>query len=72
MNSKWLRQLVNIENKGYAAFSMGIPLKDNPYQTGYRNQNGTGGSLQRQRRDAWNRGWLLAEKTAKGEGTWLL
>lgn len=61
-SSRWLRQIVGIENKGFAAFSAGIPKIENPYQDGYRNQNGAGGSVQRQRRDAWNRGWDQAKK----------
>ena len=54
----WLWQIVTIENKGYAAFQRGVPLSQCPYQTGY---NG-GGSVQRQRRQAWVRGWELAKR----------
>lgn len=55
-------QIVEIENKGYRAYQAGEPLEACPYQGGYRNQNGPGGSVQRQRREAWRRGWLLAQK----------
>lgn len=65
MKRSWLWQIVGIENKGYAAYEQGIPLENCPYQSGYRNQNGPGGSLQSQRRKAWRRGWLLAKQHAE-------
>ena len=58
----WTQQIANIQDKGYAAFQAGIPLDANPYMQGYRNQNGSGGQVQRQRRQAWSRGWELAKK----------
>jgi hypothetical protein len=48
----WLNQILTIENKGYEAYLAGKATSDNPYQDGYRNINGPGGSLQKQRRDA--------------------
>ena len=60
MRSSWLSQIVTIENKGYRARLYGALIEDCPYQSGYRNQNGPGGSLQRQRREAWLRGYKLA------------
>lgn len=62
MRRTWFHQIVTIENKGYDAFKAGVPLSGCPYQEGYRNQNGAGGSVQRQRRSAWRRGWMLAKK----------
>ncbi len=41
---------------------MNQPVTANPYEGGYRNQNGVGGQFQRQRRLAWDRGWKLAEQ----------
>lgn len=61
----WNHQIVVIENKGAAAFAAGVPCDQNPYTTGYHNQNGPGGSLQRQRAQAWARGWENAAKDAK-------
>lgn len=58
--NNWLRQIVTIENKGYAAFKTGVSRDANPYTNGYRNQNGPGGNLQRSRAMAWNRGWEAA------------
>jgi hypothetical protein len=60
MMGRWLQQIVTIENKGTDAFRQGKPLTANPYLGGYRNQNGAGGSVQRQRRAAWERGWKMA------------
>lgn len=68
MRKNWLQQIATIECKGFKAFIAGIPLNENPYQAGYRNQNGPGGSVQRQRRDAWSRGWNLAQKTPNAKG----
>lgn len=62
MSPRWLKQIVLIQDKGYAAFREGKVEEDNPYKEGYRNQNGAGGQLQRQRREAWRRGFLLAKK----------
>lgn len=62
MNRSWNLQICQIQDKGYKAFQDGIPLSDCPYKSGYRNQNGVGGQLQRQRREAWVRGWLTAQK----------
>jgi hypothetical protein len=57
--------ILTIENKGYAAFQAGEPLESCPYMTGYRNQNGRGGSVQAQRREAWRRGYDNAARDAK-------
>jgi len=57
----WNEQICSIENKGYAAFKEGESIDSNPYVGGHRNQNGSGGQLQRQRGYAWSRGWRLAE-----------
>lgn len=51
----WTQQIVTIENKGFAAFHAGTPRTANPYPAG-------GGSVGRQRRLAWLRGWELAER----------
>jgi ribosome modulation factor len=59
--TSWIEQIHSIEVKGYRAFLAGQPLTACPYQDGYRNQNGVGGGLQRQRRDAWRRGWTSAK-----------
>jgi len=56
--NRWLLQIVRIQDKGFKAFYAGIPLDNNPYEDGYHNQNGPGGSVQRQRREAWKAGWL--------------
>lgn len=61
----WNWQIHTIEVKGASAFAAGVPLTDNPYTTGYRNQNGPGGNLQRQRSQAWVRGWQNAEREQK-------
>lgn len=61
-HARWLSQIVSIENKGFAAFEAGVPIESCPYQDGYHNQNGRGGSVQRQRRAAWRRGWELAKR----------
>jgi len=60
--TNWKLQLCKIQDKGYQAFKDNIPLSENPYTLGYRNQNGNGGQLQRQRRIAWERGWKSAEE----------
>ena len=69
MSPRWLNQIVTIENKGFQAFLDGKLEKDCPYQSGYHNQNGDGGQLQRQRRLAWVRGWKLAEQQKKEEAS---
>jgi ribosome modulation factor len=56
----WLQQLVTIQGKGYKAFQEGKDRSDCPYRGGYHNQNGPGGSLQRQRRQAWLQGFQQA------------
>lgn len=63
MRNTWTLQIAGIECKGFAAFAAGIPLDQNPYSGGPRNPN-AGGSLQRQRRQAWARGWELAQTEA--------
>lgn len=63
--NRWRQQLVSIQHKGYLAFQNGTPLDQNPYKEGYRNQNGPGGSLQRQRREAWRAGWEEAKRQTK-------
>jgi hypothetical protein len=60
--TRWARQILSIEQKGYAAFLDGKTPTANPYTDGYMNQNGKGGSVQRQRREAWRRGWNLARR----------
>ena len=65
--ASWLEQIVTIENKGFQAFLDGVPESENPYREGHRNQNGAGGQVQRQRRNAWWRGWELARDGAKGD-----
>jgi hypothetical protein len=52
----WLMQLVAIYNHGREARSSG-QARRSPYRDGYRNQNGPGGSLQRQRDKAWLDGY---------------
>jgi hypothetical protein len=52
----WLWQLVTIYNRGRDARTNGQPRKS-PYREGHRNQNGPGGSLQRQRDKAWLDGY---------------
>ncbi len=60
--SNWNQRILTIENKGAAACRMGLDLESNPYTSGYRNQNGTGGQVQRLRAQAWTRGWYAAQK----------
>jgi ribosome modulation factor len=67
MRRSWLNQIVTIENKGYDAYLAGKATSDNPYWDGYRNNNGPGGSLQKQRRDAWERGWRNAKRDKESE-----
>ena len=62
MKRSWLNQILTIENKGYDAYMAGKPMTDNPYQDGYRNNQGNGGNLQRQRREAWETGWDCAKR----------
>ena len=57
MSTRWASQLVTIYNKGADARRNGEPRGANPYKEGYRNSNGPGGNLQRQRRQAWYDGW---------------
>lgn len=64
MKRSWLQQIVTIENKGFAAFKAGVAESANPYRKS-GNQSGTGGSVQRQRRLAWLRGWELAKAETK-------
>lgn len=64
----WTQQIVTIENKGYAAFFAGVPADNNPYKKS-GNQSGTGGSVQKQRRAAWSRGWRLGESEAEDKKT---
>lgn len=66
-HARWLWQIVGIENKGHAAFLAGVLRDACPYQTGYHNQNGAGGSVQSQRRKAWMRGWDLAKQQQQEE-----
>lgn len=56
----WKMQLVTIYNKGRQACAKGLGRTRCPYLSGYRNANGPGGSLQRQRREAWLDGWDAA------------
>lgn len=63
----WNQQICTIENKGYQAFIDGIPESENPYLGGEWNCSGVGGNLQRQRRQAWNRGWEMSKRD-KPEG----
>lgn len=63
----WNEQILTIENKGYQAFVDGVGADSNPYQEGYRNQNGCGGQLQQQRGKAWSRGWVMAQQHCKAE-----
>lgn len=63
--NNWIMQLVRIQDKGFKAFYAGIPLSQNPYTGGYHNQNGPGGSLQRQRREAWDAGWNEGKRHKK-------
>lgn len=65
--SNWLQQLVSITNNGARAFAVGLTLEDNPYKDGYRNQNGPGGQLQRQRRLAWAEGWKKAAHASRNK-----
>ena len=65
----WNYQILKIEHKGRAAFHEGKPETANPYTTGYRNQNGPGGNLQRQRAQAWSRGWELEKKETEEAAT---
>ena len=55
----WTMQLFTIQNKGYQAGLDGQPKDANPYESGHRNQNGLGGSLQSQCRQAWRDGWMI-------------
>ena len=57
MNTRWAQQLVTIYNRGIEARTNGEPRGANPYKEGHRNQNGCGGNLQQQRRQAWYDGW---------------
>ena len=56
-NSTWWQQLVTIYNRGRDAKTAGESRGCNPYKEGHRNQNGIGGNLQQQRRQAWYDGW---------------
>lgn len=60
----WHMQLYDCYKKGYEAQQVGIASDQNPYKTGYRGHgsNGPGGNLQRQRQDAWSRGWDRASR----------
>jgi len=57
-------QIVRIQEKGIDAFTAGLGIEANPYNCGYRNNQGNGGNLQRQRREAWLKGWQIALKEA--------
>ncbi len=61
----WLLQLARIQDKGFKAFYAGISRSANPYENGYHNQNGPGGSLQSQRRKAWDAGWAEGKRHKK-------
>lgn len=61
-------QLLNISMKGAMARIEGVSRDQNPYRDGYRNNQGPGGGLQRQRRAAWLEGWDLENKEAEGRG----
>ncbi len=60
--TSWGLQICRIEDKGVFAGRQGLAKTSNPYLAGYRNQNGRGGGLQRQRRLAWDRGWERGAK----------
>jgi hypothetical protein len=49
--------LIRCYEKGMDARREGVPRSENPYRNGYRNNQGPGGGLQRQRYKAWNEGW---------------
>lgn len=57
LHGRWAQQLVTIYNRGREARQAGEQWAANPYKGGYRNQNGPGGNLQQQRRQAWYDGW---------------
>lgn len=59
--SRWFETLATIRGKGYRAFKEGKSLEDNPYLGGRPSKNGDGGSVQEQRKKAWNSGWYRAE-----------
>lgn len=64
--NNWNQQIVTIENKGWDAQRSGRTEADCPYKGGEWN-HGPGGSLQRQRRQAWLRGFAMAKETVAND-----
>lgn len=55
----WLEQLFTCTQKGVQARRAGLPLTSCPYGPNY---TGNYQGFQRQRRQAWQEGWSLADK----------
>ena len=60
-DTRWLMQLVKAYQRGIDARKEGLPRTVCPYMGGYRNNQGAGGGLQRQRRDEWYKGYDKGE-----------